>query len=78
MLIFVFIFVILGGGSKKTLIYVKECPAYAIRFFLGADMGGMGSVLYTKKDGDIIRWITEKADGSVSEIQVDTRVSNKY
>ena len=57
---------------------IKECPAYAIRFFLGADMGGMGSVLYTKKDGNIIRWITEKTDGSVNEIQVDTRESNKY
>ena len=57
---------------------IKECPMYAIRFFLGADMGGMGSRLHTEKDGDILRWVTEKPDGSTAVINVDTRESNKY
>ena len=57
---------------------IKECPVYAIRFFLGADMGGMGSRLHTEKDGDILRWVIEKPDGSVAAIDVDTRESNRY
>lgn len=57
---------------------IKECPVYAIRFFLGADMGGLGSRLHTEKDGDILRWVIEKPDGSTAVIDVDTRESNKY
>lgn len=57
---------------------LKECPVYAIRFFLGADMGGMGSRLHTEKNGDILRWVIEKPDKTVTEISVDTRESNKY
>ncbi len=57
---------------------IKECPVYAIRFFLGADMGGLGSRLHTEKDGDILRWVIEKPDGSTAVINVDTRESNKY
>ena len=57
---------------------LKECPVYAIEFFLGADMGGVGSRLHTERDGDIIRWITKKTDGSTAEIQVDVKLSNKY
>jgi len=57
---------------------IKECPVYAIRFFLGADMGGLGSRLHTERSGDILRWIIEKPDGSETVINVDTRESNKY
>ena len=57
---------------------IKECPVYAIRFFLGADMGGLGSRMHTEKDGDILRWVIEKPDGSTAVINVDTRESNKY
>lgn len=28
---------------------LKECPVHAIRFYLGADMGGMGSLVHTEK-----------------------------
>ena len=57
---------------------IKECPVYAIRFFLGADMGGTGSRLHTEKHGDILRWVIEKPDGAVTAIDVDTRESNRY
>ena len=57
---------------------IKECPVYAIRFFLGADMGGMGSRMHTEKHGDILDWLIEKPDGVTEEIDVDTRESNKY
>ena len=57
---------------------IKECPVHAISFFLGADMGGMGSRLHTEKDSDILRWVIEKPDGGTAVINVDTRESNKY
>lgn len=36
---------------------IKECPAYAINFFLGSDIGGMGSKVHTEKNGDILSWL---------------------
>lgn len=57
---------------------IKECPVYAIRFYLGADMGGMGSMVHTEEDGDILRWIIERPDGERSEIRINRQESNKY
>ena len=38
---------------------LKECAVHAIRFYLGADMGGMGSLVHTEKEGDVLRWIID-------------------
>ena len=57
---------------------IKECPVYAIKFFLGADIGGMGSLVHTEKQGDILKWVIEKPDGEVSEININQKESNKY
>lgn len=57
---------------------IKECPVYAIRFYLGADIGGAGSLVHTERQGDILKWVIEKPDGTVSEIDIDTKESNKY
>ncbi len=57
---------------------LKECPAAAIRFYLGADIGGRGSALHTEKQGDILRWIIEHPDGSVTVIPVNQKESNQY
>ena len=57
---------------------VKECPVYAIRFYLGADMGGLGSLLHIEKADGLLRWIVEHPDGNVSEIVTDPKESNKY
>lgn len=57
---------------------VKECPANAIGFFLGADIGGRGSTLHTEKSGDILNWIIERFDGEKIIIPVNTKESNKY
>ena len=57
---------------------IKECPVYAIRFYLGADIGGMGSLVHTEKSGDILSWIIDRPDGSRSIIEVDQKESNKY
>lgn len=57
---------------------IKECPVYAIRFYLGADIGGRGSKLHTEKNGDILNWIIDRYDGEKIVIPVNTKESNKY
>jgi Ferredoxin len=57
---------------------VKECKAGAIAFYLGADIGGRGSKLTVREEGDIIHWYVEKADGEVAVIAVNRKDSNKY
>ena len=39
---------------------VKECPVGAIDFFLGADIGGMGSTMTCDKKGEILHWNIKK------------------
>ena len=51
---------------------------HAIRFYLGADMGGIGSLVHTEKEGDVLRWIVEHPKGDVSEIRINTKESNHY
>lgn len=57
---------------------IKECPVYAIRFYLGADIGGMGSLVHTEKNGDILKWIIEKQDGDITTVDINQKESNKY
>lgn len=57
---------------------VKECSVNAVNFFLGADIGGMGSLVYTRQKGDILTWIIERPDGSVKEININRKESNRY
>jgi adenylylsulfate reductase subunit B len=57
---------------------VKECPMGAIEFFLGADIGGNGSVMTVQTDGDILHWNITKKDNTVTTIDVNRRNSNKY
>ena len=53
---------------------VKECKAGAIDFFLGADIGGNGSIMNVKSEGDILHWIITKTDGSTSVIDVTDEI----
>ena len=80
---------IVRGEDKKAVIRypkdcwgcascVKECPVGAIGFFLGADIGGNGSVMTVTKDGQILHWNIHKSDGREVTIDVDRRSSNKY
>ena len=57
---------------------IKECKINAIDFFLGADVGGAGSVLSVSSKGDINTWMITKADGSVEEIVINKKDANKY
>lgn len=57
---------------------IKECPVYAISFYLGADMGGMGSKVHTEKKDGLLRWIIEHPEDRVTEIEINPKESNKY
>ena len=57
---------------------IKECPAYAVSFYLGADIGGMGSLVHTEKRGAMLVWVIKSPDGRVTEIEIDPTKSNKY
>jgi adenylylsulfate reductase subunit B len=57
---------------------VKECSFSAIKYFLGADIGGRGTTLRTRKEGDLLHWIFTKPDGEEKEITVNSKESNKY
>lgn len=57
---------------------MKECPAGAIRYFLGADIGGAGSLLSIRKEGSVYRWTVTSPNGSTKTITVDRRSANRY
>ncbi|MDF2802561.1 MAG: hypothetical protein K0S61_2464 [Anaerocolumna sp.] len=57
---------------------LKECNYGAISFYLGADIGGMGSKLITNIVGDIVHWQIEKTDGEIFVIDVNRKDSNQY
>jgi adenylylsulfate reductase subunit B len=57
---------------------LKECRFDAIRFYLGADIGGRGSLMHTRRDGDLVHWIVESPDREPIVITVDRRDSNQY
>lgn len=57
---------------------LKECRFGAISFYLGADIGGMGSKLLTDIEGDIVHWKIEKTNGEFFVIDVNRKDSNQY
>ncbi len=57
---------------------IKECRWQAIDFFLGADMGGKGSILSVVTEGDVHTWTVTRLDGSKTSITVNSKESNKY
>ena len=57
---------------------LKECKTGAIQFFLGADIGGKGSVLSVEDIGDLRNWTVIRPDGTKETITVNTKESNKY
>lgn len=57
---------------------IKECPKEAIAFFLGADIGGMGSRMTTHVERDCRYWNIVMADGREKVIEVNQKDANKY
>lgn len=52
---------------------IKECRHDAIRFFLGADVGGRGASMVVSEKTDISTWTVEKPDGTKITIQVNKK-----
>lgn len=57
---------------------LKECHFDAISFYLGADMGGMGSEMSVTTEGDFLHWDIKKWDGTKQRVTIDKKESNKY
>lgn len=57
---------------------LKECLAGAISYYLGADIGGKGTTLYTKREKHLLHWHVVKADGDEHVITINQQESNKY
>lgn len=57
---------------------IKECPMEAIRFFLGADMGGRGAYMLVKETAEQAVWTVKKPDGASQTIEVNKKDANKY
>ena len=57
---------------------MKACPTGAIRFFLGADIGGMGSCMTYRKKDHISEWTITSKSGETRTIRVDDMSSNQY
>lgn len=57
---------------------IKECHVNAIKYYLGVDMGGKGSFLYTKQEGSLLHWIIVGPDGGERIITIDKSQANAY
>ena len=57
---------------------IKECSVQAVGFYLGADMGGMGSIMYVKRNENFTEWIIHRPNGELSEITTNSKESNSY
>jgi adenylylsulfate reductase, subunit B len=54
---------------------IKECHFGAIALYLGADIGGMGSLMTVKSAPDTLTWDIKKRDGSKEEILINKKES---
>ena len=57
---------------------IKECPVQAIKYFLGADVGGRGSLVTSQEEKDILHWVIEKPSGEVERISINKKEANQY
>lgn len=57
---------------------IKECRFEAISLYLGADIGGMGSRMTVKSEGEKLLWKIIKRNGQEEEIVINKKESNKY
>lgn len=57
---------------------LKECPTDAISFFLGADIGGQGSIMQIERKANITKWIITKSDKQKIILETDSTKANKY
>ncbi|MBV7272900.1 4Fe-4S binding protein [Clostridiaceae bacterium UIB06] len=57
---------------------LKECSVEAIKYYLGADIGGNGAYLYVKQKKNELIWnIVDKNKKNIT-ININRKESNKY
>ena len=61
-----------------SLIKTDETGKAYIAFFLGADIGGMGSEMTVNESKDTILWKIKKYTGEEQTIEINKKDSNKY
>lgn len=57
---------------------LKECSAGALRYYLGADLGGRGSRMTVSEKQGISFWHIARPDGSTITLEVNKKESNQY
>jgi adenylylsulfate reductase subunit B len=57
---------------------LKECRAGAIKYYLGADLGGKGTLLHTKLEKELLHWIFVHPNGQEQRITINQKAANKY
>lgn len=57
---------------------LKECRSQAIKYYLGADIGGNGAYLYVVEDGSELKWYMNSSDGRKMTVSTNRKESNKY
>ncbi|MDP4145585.1 MAG: ferredoxin family protein [Bacillota bacterium] len=57
---------------------LKECGVHAIKYYLGADIGGNGGYLYTEGNKEYLNWHIVDKDGEEQIITINRKESNKY
>ncbi|MBC2580793.1 ferredoxin family protein [Clostridium sp. DJ247] len=57
---------------------LKECGAAAIKYYLGADIGGNGAYLYVKQKKEELSWHIVDKNNNETVISTNRKESNKY
>ena len=57
---------------------LKACACGAISYYLGAEIGGKGTVMSTRQRGDLLEWLFVRADGTATTITTNSKEANKY
>lgn len=57
---------------------LKECQAGAIAYYLGADIGGRGSLLRVRREAGLVHWQVTLPHGGTQTITINPEDSNNY
>lgn len=57
---------------------IKECRFGALEYYLGADIGGLGTTLQVTQEREQIHWIFTKPDGNQQTITINRKDANSY
>lgn len=57
---------------------IKVCPKTAIAYYLGADIGGGGSLMTVRAHGTFYDWQIRFPDGGETTITIDRTNANQY